>query len=515
MSSLAREVEGGRWHWSYLVWSGVVFVLALALYGATVQRGVSWQDSGIFQHRILTGSFTDLGDGGLAVVHPWYLKVGRWFCLCFPEGQRVVAVNLFSGVGAAVALGLLMLLVLRMTRGRLDIALAAAVSVGVAQMTWWLATIAEVYTWSLAFIFAELLVVVGICEGSRGGRGWYLWPLLMFVNGMHASLHNVALLNLPVYGVLWLWGRARGHGPGHTVCRVGMEVFGCVLGWLVGGWWLVEMVVGELVRSGELVATVKSWLVGTGYGATVMGVGGVNLKLALSNIALGGISFATPCYVFALLAVRGCEGGRVLRWVLGGLLAIQGFFWVRYFVPDQATFVLPTLGLVAVWMALGAQRFAPRVVVATLVVGVVVQVGVLPMALPVVQRYVSRMRELPFRDEGRYWLLPWKHNEESAQRFVEAVDGQLEEGDMLVGDLTAVNPVVVAQAAGELSSDRWRLVSQWSGESVEEVEELVADGVAAGRGVYVVSPVAGYTYDSILQGYDFEQEGVLWRVRSR
>jgi hypothetical protein len=36
-----------------------------------------------------------------------------------------------------------------------------------------------------------------------------------------------------------------------------------------------------------------------------------------------------------------------------------------------------------------------------------------------------------------------------------------------------------------------------------------------GNCVFVVSPVAGYTPDVLLERYDFEREGVLWRVKER
>ena len=44
----------GRSVWG---WGGLVFICFLAVYAWTAQRGVSWQDSGEYQSRILAGDY--------------------------------------------------------------------------------------------------------------------------------------------------------------------------------------------------------------------------------------------------------------------------------------------------------------------------------------------------------------------------------------------------------------------------------------------------------------------------
>lgn len=507
----------GRLGWQGGVLAAAVFVLFVALYAATAQRGVSWQDSGIFQHRVVTGTFAHLGGGGLAVVHPWYLLCGRVFCNCFPEALRIYAVNLFSGVGAASALALLSVLVLQLT-GRRVAAVAAVVTLGLAHIVWWLATIAEVYTWSLAFLFAELLCLLQVCRG--GGRRW--WWVLAAVNGCHASLHNVAFLNLPIYGVLWLVQaveRWRAEGRGRQVWyQLLREAIVCAVAWMVGACLLVIMVARELGETQAVVATIKSLLVGTGYGGAVMGTGGLEMKLAVANLALALVSVVNPSWVFVIFGARLSQGARgggaaegvAFRRALLGLTVAQALFWIRYFVPDQATFVLPTLGLGAVWLGLGAARCRTRWVVAVLALGVGCQVAMPPLLARVARPYAVRMRELPFRDEATYWLVPWKQSESSAQRFTAAVRETLRENDLLVGDLTAVNPLVADSIFKPL---HFRLVSGWTGESAAETLELIEETLSSGGRVFVVSPLLRYTLGSILERYEFEREGVVWRVK--
>lgn len=506
--------EGGRKH-GWLC--AAVFLTFLTLYAVTAQRGVSWQDSGIFQHRVLTGTFTPLGGGGLAVVHPWYLTFARMFCLFFPAPLRLYAVNLFSGVGLAVAVSLLAMLVCRLTRQRAA-AVVAAVTLGLAQMAWWLATIAEVYTWSLAFLFAELLCLLQVCEVVRLGRWTAWWCALLAVNGVHASLHNVALLNLPVYAVLWVFQiRQR---PWRARRLIGFAC-GCALSWTVGAAELISIFIKDLQESQSILASMSSLLVGSTYGGAVLGNTPGNVRLALQNLALSGCSFLTPCWLLALGAVRARarDPRRVFTWATLALTLIHAFFWVRYFVPDQATFMLPTLGLCSVWVGIGSESFLERGgrrcrLMTLLVAGLACQILLPPALAQVARRYVSRSRQLPFRDEARYWLVPWKHDETSAQQFSEAVDATLGEGDVLVGDLTAVNPLQAARAAG-ICHGNWRLISEWSGETESDAVRIAWDVLQAGKRVFVVSPVRGYTPEALLKSCDFEKDGVLWRVKER
>ena len=60
----------------FYIWSGV-FVVSLGLYSLTVQQCFSWQDSGMFQWRILTNDI--VGSLGLALSHPLYIITAGWF----------------------------------------------------------------------------------------------------------------------------------------------------------------------------------------------------------------------------------------------------------------------------------------------------------------------------------------------------------------------------------------------------------------------------------------------------
>jgi hypothetical protein len=65
-------------------------------------------------------------------------------------------------------------------------------------------------------------------------------------------------------------------------------------------------------------------------------------------------------------------------------------------------------------------------------------VGALKLPLP------GADRSLPFRDHARYWLSPWKHDEDSAGRFARAAIDQLEAASpraILFADTTSYWPL--------------------------------------------------------------------------
>ena len=505
MQNECDRMEMTRTHrWCVMPLALAIGVITFIVYAWTAQRGISWQDSGVFQARILTGQEMDLG-GGLAVVHPWYLTAAKAFCFGFSGDAKIWAVNAFSGLGLAVAVTMLFGVIRQLTGNSLA-ALVAAVTLGLAHMAWWLATIAEVYTWSLAFLMTELLCLIQVVK--KGDYKW--WMMLAFVNGMHASLHNVAFLNLPVYGIVWGWQAIKR-------TRRWWDWIGGAAVWCVGASLLLAMVWSDWRAHGDLIATLKSLLFGSVWQNIVLGVGKPSFRLILANLSLAMVSMLSPCWLFAGTGWRWNDAGsRAWCWVLLGMTVTHGFFWVRYFVPDQATFVLPTLGLCAVWVGMGAARYGRRVLLAALACGIVCQV-VSPLVLvEIAKAHVARARTLPFRDEAKYWLIPWKHNENSACQFVKEVDRQLANGDMLIADLTAVTAIMAGRTAGIIKGD-WH-VGNWQSRFLKQnsdAETLDNARMVLERGnrVFVVSPVKRYVPDNVLKTFDFEQDGVLWRVK--
>jgi hypothetical protein len=184
---------------------------------------------------------------------------------------------------------------------------------------------------------------------------------------------------------------------------------------------------------------------------------GVPVRVTLFNFALAAMSLTLPCW---FLAARRLINGRLRTkgkfrpeiLFLGAMLLLHFVFWVRYRVSDQATFVLPTLFL-ALLAASGLFTGIRRPLAwgcATVASAVAVPCAVVAALSPHAGTLLHSRAELPFRDDLRYFALPWKHGEDSAMRFAEAAEKELPQDALVLADPTAEGPLGAARRIGLL-----------------------------------------------------------------
>ena len=357
----------------------LLFAAFFALYALTAQRGAGWGDSAEFQDWVLCHSEFVCGPQ-FSNAHPLYVA----FCRLVASGPY--GVTLVSSFFGALAVGGLFLCTRRIT---------LAVLFGLSQMMWWLSCVAEVQTMSLAMTaFETWLVMTGLSlvrGGSlKSGAAWLSAAALL--SGVHLSVHNFALLSLPVYACL-------------AVRALPVAAFLAVAAcWAIGASvWLYSAFVRGL---GDV-------LFGA-YGAKVLGVFPGNWTETGFNFFLAALSFFVPAALawwkvksvgFKAALLEGDLKGRL--WVVF-LFAVNLLFWVRYFVPDQSQFLLPTLFYAYVLMKdleVGERRFAAlalmQVVLPVLAYSVVSQ-------LPVPE---ERRGLHDGRDDARYFTIPWRYPE--------------------------------------------------------------------------------------------------------
>lgn len=427
-------------------WWLVVLLAGCVLYGVTAQRGVSWQDSGEFQLRVLQGDL--IGTMGLARAHPLYILAGRAVVAPFDQAGPW-ALNVFSGVGLAVALANLAGVVTRITTRRWAGLLTAAM-LGLCHSAWWLGTIAEVYTWSLAGLTAELWLLVSLLDRPR----LRTLAALAGVNGLGLCMHNFALLALPVYLVVAVWLVARGRLRGRSL---GVAA----LAWLAGAGLLIGMVAAEATQHG-LGEAVRSALTGD-YAGKVFNLAGAS-KHARANWMLTAMNLLNPLAPLAVVGLVALwrKHGRALAASVTAITAIEMLFFVRYSVPDQFTFVLPSLAMLAVLAGVGLAALAGRgrrwklAVAGLCVASLIAQPWAYALAPVAARRWAGPApQRQPYRDEYRYWLTPWKQDEASAEKFVAVAQKQMPADAILYADSTAVFPLAVAV---ELDADNQRSI---------------------------------------------------------
>jgi len=177
----------------------------------------------------------------------------------------------------------------------------------------------------------------------------------------------------------------------------------------------------------------------------------------VANMALFGLCLASPLWLglwWARRAHSAAASRRIWRVALLALTVLHGLFFIRYFVADQTTFALPTLALLTIWCGVGwgelvtTSTWWRRHIVPVLALGVLCQMWSPAVAYLVVchtKIEPTRLRTLLYRDEPRYWLLSWKHNENSAGRFAADALRQCPTNTLLYADATVAAPLLVSR----------------------------------------------------------------------
>lgn len=478
-----------------------VFLLFLLVFAATTQRGPAWQDSGIFQLRILRTDFS--GWLGVALAHPVLIALGKLAGLV-PVGPITWRINMVSAVLGAVSCASIAALVLRLWPGRWFISIAAAGWFGLGHATWWLATICESQI-ILATIFTlELHVVLTLLRSPRAR-----WAAVLGVlNGVGLATHNLALLALPVYGLMVLALAGRGWMPWRGVA--------CFIGsWLIGASpWLV--LVGMEIPDLGLAGAVNSGLFGRGWQDSVLVGSGRALVMGPIYVLLQFPNLALPLAAVGLVTLRRLRPA-ALKVVWGALLAIYLLFALRYDVPDQFMFFLPAHAMLTLWASAGVahltggnrRRWIPTAAVISVLWTPLVYL-LAPTAWDAIGRPAPGRTDLAYRDPVRYWLWPWKGQENSAGRFALETLENLPAGSTIIADTTAAGPLKIVKETGRAGADIRVL---WTSEVSQR-----GQGVSIGRkNLYVVNPAKGYCPEWIRSAARFERaEGApVYRVIRR
>jgi len=422
----------------------LVVVLAGILYYISVAPGVLWQDSGLAQMRVLEHDFT--GTLGLALAHPLYYLVAGAFQL-LPFSDSAFKTNLVSAACAVFTVAnvyLLLVSILPAGRAGRFGTIVGTTALALAHTFWLHAALAEVYTLSTCILTFELLALVRFARG--GSVGWYL--LAWFLNGLECSNHVLAVLTAAAVGIWSIWLVREG--------RLKIKWFVPAMAlWIVGNA-PYEYLGYCLWRDGQSIGMViRSMLFGR-YRDAVFNLG-ISKRLLVMSIATIALNFPTPNI---LLIPAGIAKGlnRLGRSVFVLLIAATGIhfaFAVRYDVPDLPTFfVIPTLFL-AIWAGVGAGWLIAR---APRMAWVVI---VLALANPLVYLCLPRILEgkldrfttsIPYRNEGRYLLWPWKTGYDGPERFARDVFAMVPDGSIIIADSTSRRPLRYYQAFEHLGS---------------------------------------------------------------
>ena len=488
------------------IWYLVVLIAASGLYAFTCAPGALWQDSGLLVYRIWHNDLE--GNLGLAVAHPLYIMVGI-AVKHIPLGELAWRVNLVSAVFGAVAIANLFLL-LFLWVGRVLPAVIGAVTLGIGWTFWWHAVVAEVYTLYAAQLFGELIMLFMYV---RTKRYRYLY-LLGLLNGLTIANHMWGIFGFVSYAVFLVVLLVRK--------QVDFKHLGIiVMLWIIGALPYEYIIIRNMFSSGQIVGTLMSAAFGDMWRGDVLNTS-VSLKIVLENIVFILLNFPTPNFLlffFGLWMLWRVSPSRSFANIVFAMLVMHFVFAFRYTVVDRHVFFLPFYCLAAILVGLGADVIFKRTNRKALVCAVLV-FAMMPAAVYTITPEVGRKmykplgqrRKLPYRDDYRYFLQPWKNGERSAEKFAREALGSVEENAIIYADTTTAHALLYVQQVEGLRNDV-RIISDYdssknapvfNGDTIEDLMQNFP--------VYVVSPLKRYCPAFLLNNYDFSEASVLWRT---
>jgi len=487
-------------------WYLVVMTVAGALYVFTCAPTVLWQDSGLYVYRIWHNDIQ--GNLGLALAHPLYIMVGI-AVKYIPLGEFAYRVNLISAIAGAVAIANLFLL-LRLWLGKNLPAIVAAITLAVSWTFWQHAVIAEIYTLYTAQILGELIVLLQYIRTKRIG---YLYLLGLF-NGLAIANHMWGVLGFTCYTVFLVVLLVRK--------QIGLKHFGIIiLLWVLGAAPYEYLIIKNIILSGDVQAVLASAIFGNQWQGRVLNVS-ISMKIVLENIIFILLNFPTPNLVFffiGLWVLRKKAPSKSFANIILAVLALYFVFAFRYTVPDRYVFFLPFYCFAAVLIGLGVDVILRRYDRKTLVF-VVLAFALLPISTYFITPAVARRmykslgqrRQRPYRDEYIYFLQPWKRGYRGAERFANEALDIVEKNAVIYADPTTVHALLYVQEVKGKRRDV-KIVSGYdSSENAPTFAEDTFKQLMEDSAVYVVSALKGYCPQFLLEKYEFEQAGVLWKV---
>jgi len=479
----------------------VVLATALCLYVISCAPGPLWQDSGMYQYRIWHNDIE--GKLGLALSHPLYHIIGI-VVKQLPVGEFAHRINLISSVAGAFAVANLFLL-LYLWLGRIPPAVVAAATLCLSWTMWRFASIAETYTLYCSLFLGELIMLL---QYIRTGRiSWLYW--LGLLNGLAISVHMMALIPLACYfvflAILLLQKRLK------------LKHIGITAGlWVVGASPYLYLIIKDCFSHGDFTATMASALFGDNWKGSVLNTS-VTAKLVKENLICIAYNFSTFNGLFFFAGLYGIykkSTERSFRNIIIALLVLFFVFAFRYTVPDRYSFFLPFYCVAAILIGLGMAKCTehPK----QMPIWLIVIFTFMPILVYAVTPIVAqKARKIPYRNDYVWFLQPWKTKCNGPSQFAKKVLDTVEKGSVVYADGTTVYSILLTQEVDDYGTDVKVVSFHPNRKNPVEFNKESVPELLATTSIYVVSPVKGYCPQWLLDEYEFEKAGVIWKIKNK
>ena len=484
-----------------------VLLAAAVLYFATSAPGVVWQDSGVIQYRVWHNDIE--GRLGLALSHPLYYILAIAF-KSIPLGDVADKVNLMTALISAIAVANLYLLLRLWLDGNFA-ALLGAATLALSHTFWRHSTIPETYGLAVALLLFELIVLLQYARTSQKG---YLY-LLALINGLAIANHMLASIAFICYLVLAVIFLIQKQIKWRNLLIMAVL-------WIAGALPYEYLIIKDILQSGDFWGTLASAAFGAKWRGDVLNTT-LTIQIIKENFMYIALNFPTPNLLLLIVGGWSLYRFSPKRWfaiVLIALLILYFAFAFRYTVPDRYAFFIPFYCIVSLLIGLGAYVYLDKssgIIACMFAVFCLVVVPFYYMAPKIAERLdikIGSGRKIDYRDDDKYFLWPWKTGYKGAERFAIEALFSVETPAIIYADSTTAPPLLYAQ---EVMKERQECdikiissigCSENSPEfNPEKIKKLLLE-----RSVYVVTPTKDYCPDFLLEQYDFEPVGVLWKV---
>jgi hypothetical protein len=450
------------------------------------------------------------GDLGLALAHPLYIMIGM-AAKQIPVGDLAHRVNLISAVFGAVAIANVYLLMMLWMGNRFT-SIITAVTLAVSWTFWQHCTIAEVYTLYAAILTAELIALLRYTQTSK--VGWLY--LLAFLNGLSIADHMWGILPLTCY-VVFVGMLLRQRSIGFRSILVMATL------WVIGAAPYEYLIINEMIRTGDVGGTLASALFGNMWKGDVLNTS-LTLRMVLENIAFVVLNFPTPNIVFffiGALSIRRLPSRRFGVIILS-MMAMFFAFAFRYTVADRHAFFVPFYILAALCIGAGVHLFIARhttsLMRAALLALAVIPVGVYCLT-PTIGRHfyksLADRRQVPYRDDYKYWLQPWQTGYTGGERFATEALTKVDKNAVIYADSTTALTLIYIHETRKMRPDV-KVMSDFIAEpGAPALTEQAITEYMDRYPFYVVSARVGYCPQFLSEKYNMAKEGVLYHVLNR
>ncbi len=483
-----------------------IFVGFLLLYGISCAPSSLWTDSGMTHYRVWHNDIE--GGLGLALSHPLFymLAIVAKFLAIGEFGWRV---NMVSAVTGALAVANVYLL-LRLWLGRNLPGIVAAFSLAFSHTFWFHASVAEVYNLYIALFSIELIMLLRYVQTNRVS---YLYWLGLF-NGLAISNHMFASIPLLCYAVLLVFLLVR------KSIRIKHLVF-VILFWIIGALPYEYLIIKNMIQGGGFAEVLSSAIFGGNWRGAVLNAS-LSARVVKENIMWIVLNFPTPNILllfFGLGVLYKLGPSKVFSNIILALLILFFAFAFRYTVVDRYVFFMPFYYIASIligvgsYVLLGMKR--QKLFVCMILLFTLLPIPVYAFAPSLAKRagvISGRNREIPYRDDLKYFLQPWKTGYRGTNRFADEALNLAEENAIIYADGTTVYSLLYAQEVEDKRRDVLVVSDHGTVDNLKDYDEKVIDRLFAKRSIYVVSPVAGYCPEFLLDKYNFSKSGVLYRV---